>query len=421
MMGKNIVICSDGTWQRGGKTPSSNVWRIFQAVDRHSNSSEGGPKQLTYYDDGVGTQRLRWLSLLGGAFGWGLSRDVRQAYAFLCLNFEPGDHVYLFGFSRGAFTVRSLAGMLLDIGLLERDALLNAAHNREKILKKLLRAHRSTPEKSRRKGKGRWNKARQKRLRKAYELGGFEPEDLRNHIKIRCIGVWDTVDAVGVPFDELKGLIQFVSRQLFRLRAWQFADYELHKSVEHAYQALALDEERKTFLPAIWKTEPGNDCYCDERIEQVWFAGTHSNVGGGNPKDALALVTLDWMMQKVAACGLRFTPGKLEDAQADADAHGKIHDSRAGLGAFYRYAQRQPYCKSGGDCDERQLPRVHVSVIRRTLRRTTYYASRVLEPSVSRKAPQDEKKPPVKSAVVGTRTGPFVLREDENYDNDPND
>ena len=250
-MGKNIVVCSDGTWQRGGKTPSSNVWRIFQAVDRHSNRSEGGPKQLTYYDDGVGAESLRWLRLIGGAFGWGLSRNVRQAYAFLCLNYEPGDHIYLFGFSRGAFTVRSLAGMVLDIGLLERDALLKAGQNREKVLRKLLRAHRSTPEKSRRKGEGRWEKAKHKRLHRACELGGFETEALRNDIKIHCIGVWDTVDAVGVPFDELKGVIQFVSRRLFRLRAWQLSDHKLHENVEHGYQALALDEERKTFLPDI--------------------------------------------------------------------------------------------------------------------------------------------------------------------------
>ena len=420
-MGKNIVVCSDGTWQRGGKTPSSNVWRIFQAVDRHSNNSGGNAKQLTYYDDGVGTNNLRWLRLVGGAFGWGLSRNIRQAYAFLCLNYEPGDHIYLFGFSRGAFTVRSLAGMVLDIGLLQRAALLKAGNNREKVLKKLLRAHRSTPEKSWRKEEGHWEKARHKRLRKAYELGDFEPEALRNDIKIRCVGVWDTVDAVGVPFDNLKGWIRFVSRHLFSLRAWQFANHELHKSVEHGYQALALDEERKTFRPDIWKTQLGGDCYCDDRIEQVWFAGTHSNVGGGNPKDALALVTLDWMMQKATACGLRFTPGKLEDAQADADAHGKIHDSRAGLGAFYRYELRQPYCKSGGDCVRSRLPRVHVSAIRRTVRRTNFYASRILEPVVSDKTSQGSKTPPVKCVVVGSSAGPFALRKEESFDNDPDD
>lgn len=390
-------------------------------MDRRSNGSGNNRKQLTYYDDGVGAEKLRWPRLIGGAFGWGLSRNIRQAYAFLCLNYEPGDRIYLFGFSRGAFTVRSLAGMILDIGLLERGALIEAGHKRERALRKLLRAHRSAPLESRRKGEARWEKAKQNRLRKACDLGGFEPEALRKEIRIRCIGVWETVDAVGVPFDELKWPIKFVSRHLFRLRAWQFADHKLHKTVEHGYQALALDEERKTFLPEIWDVGGGKDCYCDDRIEQVWFAGTHSNVGGGNPKDALALVTLDWMMRKAAACGLRFNPDKLEDAQADADAHGKIQDSRAGLGALYRYALRQPYCRRGGDCGEQRFPRVHVSVIRRTLRRTNFYASRVLEPAGNDEAPPGEKKPPLKCVVVGSPGGPFALREEEKFGNEPND
>ncbi len=409
-MAKNIVVCSDGTWQRGGKTPNSNVWRIFQAVDRHSSSTDDNPKQLTYYDDGVGTEKLRWLRIIGGAFGWGLSRNIRQAYAFLCLNYEPGDHIYMFGFSRGAFTVRSLAGMVLDIGLLERDVLLKAGHNREKVLKKLLRAHRSVPDKSRRTGKVRWDKARQTRLLTAYEIGGFKAEALRTDVKIRCIGVWDTVDAVGVPFDELKGVIKRVSGRFFRLRAWQFADHKLDKNVDYGYQALALDEERKTFLPDIWETKFGGDRHCDDRIEQVWFAGTHSNVGGGNPKDALALVTLDWMMQKAEACGLRFTLGKLQDAQDDADAHGRIHNSRTGLGAFYRYALRQPYCDRKSDHVGARLPRVHVSVIRRSLRRTNYYASKVLEPVSDRQAQ------PVKCAVAESPKGPFEFREEEKFD-----
>lgn len=409
-MGKNIVVCSDGTWQRGGKTPSSNVWRIFQAVDRHLSSADDNVQQLTYYDDGVGTEKLRWLRIIGGAFGWGLSRNIRQAYAFLCLNYERGDDIYMFGFSRGAFTVRSLAGMVLDIGLLDRDVLLKAGHNREKVLKKLLRAHRSVPDKSRRTGKLSWDKARHTRLLTACKTGGFKAGALRTDVKIRCIGVWDTVDAVGVPFDELKGAIKWVSGRFFRLRAWQFADHKLHKDVDHGYQALALDEERRTFLPEIWETNSGRDRHCDDRIEQVWFAGTHSNVGGGNPKDALALVTLDWMMQKAEACGLRFTPGKLRNTQEEADAHGKIHDSRTGLGAFYRYALRRPYCDKSSDCVGSGLPRVHVSVIRRSVRRTNFYASKVLEPVDDREAP------PVKCSVAGSRKGPFEFRQEEKFD-----
>ena len=398
-MSKNIVICCDGTGNRGGKTRGTNVWRMFKAVDRHS----ADPPQLTYYDDGVGTDDLRWIRLMGGAFGWGLSRNIRQAYAFLCLNYEPGDHVFLFGFSRGAFTVRSLAGMVLDVGLLSRDAVLSAGNNRERMLKKLLRAHRSIPNGAAK----RWRHAR------ARSLGGYGCGQLRKDLRIHFIGVWDTVDAVGVPFDWMKKPIKWVSQLVVRLRAWQFACDRLDERVNHAYQALALDDERKTFQPNLWQTADGNaDCHCDERIEQVWFAGAHSNVGGGYPKDALALVSLDWMMQKAAARGLAFAMDALTDVQRDADAHGRIYDSRTGLQAFYRYAQRRPYCNGEQHDGQCRLPRVHVSVIRRIRRRTNFYASRVLQPT------QPDGRPPVKCRVVGTQEGPFALVPDEDVDSE---
>ena len=436
-MGKNIVVCSDGTGNRGGKAAGTNVWRIFNAVERHNQHYP----QVTYYDDGVGTDDLRWLRLIGGAFGWGLSRNIRQAYTFLSLNYEPGDRIYLFGFSRGAFTVRSLAGMVLDVGLLKRDALLGAGNNRDRMLRKLLRAHRSRrPTKDARLCK---RTARDCRLFKAKKLGEFCKSDLQlppeekntgddgKSLSIHFIGVWDTVDAVGVPFDGLKAPIECISRLMFRLRAWQFADCELSKHVKHACQALSLDDERKTFLPNIWKTERessgvANDCFCDDRIEQVWFAGAHSNVGGGYPKDALAHVTLDWMMQKAASHGLAFAQGELERVQTTADAHGKIYNSRSGLGAIYRYKQRNPYCETTCDPKTTRLPRVHVSVIRRLLRRTDLYASRVLhsipppESGESRgKARGGSRPPPVRCRVVGTRNGPFALRKDEDFDDVP--
>ena len=139
-MPKNIVVCSDGTGNRGGKTRGTNVWRIFNAVNRHSKEC----RQVTYYDDGVGTDDVRWLRLLGGAFGYGLSRNIRRAYAFLALNYEPGDRIFLFGFSRGAFTVRSLAGMIGCCGLVPRAAMIQAGRKREALLRQILWAYRST-------------------------------------------------------------------------------------------------------------------------------------------------------------------------------------------------------------------------------------------------------------------------------------
>ena len=120
-MPKNIVVCSDGTGNSGGKKYGTNVWRIFNAVDRHRDDVE----QITFHDDGVGTDKLRWLRVLGGAFGLGLTQNLRQLYTFIVTNYEPGDRLYLFGFSRGAFTIRSLAGMICRCGLLEREGFLN--------------------------------------------------------------------------------------------------------------------------------------------------------------------------------------------------------------------------------------------------------------------------------------------------------
>ena len=114
MANKNIVLCSDGTGQAGGQGFVSNVWRIFKAVDRHNET-----EQVAFHVDGVGTEKNKYLRAIGGAVGVGLSEDIRLLYAALVRSYNPGDQIFLFGFSRGAFTVRSLAGMIHDIGILK--------------------------------------------------------------------------------------------------------------------------------------------------------------------------------------------------------------------------------------------------------------------------------------------------------------
>ena len=396
-MPKNIVVCSDGTGNRGGKTRGTNVWRMFNAVDRHSSDVE----QVTYYDDGVGTDDLRWARLLGGAFGYGLSRNIRRAYAFLAMNYEPGDSVFLLGFSRGAYTVRSLAGMVFSCGLPTRETLIRVGTKREAMLKQILRAYRSATK-----------DGHQTRLRRARNLAGCD-DDFRN-VCIHFIGVWDTVDAVGMPFDGLK-LLDALWRRVFKLRLWGFRDRVLDHRVKNAYQALALDDERKTFHPLIWEcpsnaTSPASSAASEaaeenqtvtttdevetnatateqSTVDQVWFAGAHSNVGGGYPKDALSLVSLDWMMAKACNCGLRFHTSARDEIQRAADPFGKIYDSRTGLQGLYRYALRDPYrCR-------RSLPRVHGSVDSRIRRGTDYYAPKIIEPD--------------NYTVVWTDDGPF--------------
>lgn len=394
-MAKNIVICSDGTGNRGGKTRGTNVWRIFNAVDRYNeiDNNNNPVEQITHYDDGVGTDDLLWLRLLGGAFGWGLSRNIRSAYAFLAMNYELGDRIFLFGFSRGAYTVRSLAGMISRCGLLKREEVINAGRQRKKVLKRILKAYRSA--KTVNTSQKQTDAEKAKCVREALEIG-----DLCFHsdpVPIHFIGVWDTVDAVGMPFDEIK-VVDTIWRRVRKKRLWGFHDRRLGRHVHHAYQALALDDERKTFHPLIW--EHANTCpeqwrndvgpdpvgNCAENgpkgpiIEQVWFAGVHSNVGGGYPKDSMALVSLDWMMGKAEACGLRFAGGVREEFQRNADVHGRLYDSRAGLGAFYRYAPRNLYQQPvNPQRDDQPLtPAIHGSVLERIQRGTDYYAPKVI-------------------------------------------
>ena len=378
-MAKNIVICSDGTGNRGGKTRGTDVWRIFNAVDRHNRSI----KQITYYDDGVGTQNCRSLRLLAGAFGWGLSRNIREAYAFLAMNYECGDRIYLFGFSRGAYTVRSLAGVIHRCELIPRDALIKAGRRRKRVLKWIVKAYRSTDDK----------KKDQFLCKVRHVLSESNLCYHESPTPIHFIGVWDTVAAVGMPFKGLTRLLDKFWGCVFRRRLWVFHDRKLGCHVHYACQALALDDERRTFHPLIWKhannwsetdasAERSEKCKADgpekQVVDQVWFAGVHANVGGGYPKDAMALVSLDWMMGKAAMCSLRFKNGVREDYQRDADVHGRLYDSRAGLRAIYRYGSRNPYEDYCREKKEEFLPTIHGSVFERIERGTDFYAPKVI-------------------------------------------
>ena len=239
-MSKNIVICSDGTGNRGGKTRGTNVWRIFNAVDRHGNET----RQITYYDDGVGTGSPRWWRLFTGAFGYGLARNIREAYAFLAINYEPGDNIFLFGFSRGAFTVRALAGLICRYGIATRDAVTGPRREREAVLRCILQAYRSR------------DGSRRQRARQTAAMQLGAKWSCFRAGEVQFIGVWDTVDAVGMPFDELKRTLSWLWSFTDNL-LWEFRDYEVPRCVRHAYQALALDDERKTFHPVFWGTPSG--------------------------------------------------------------------------------------------------------------------------------------------------------------------
>jgi uncharacterized protein (DUF2235 family) len=265
---KRIVICCDGTWNRpdqvqDGKICASNVSKIARCIPPVDSR---GIQQLMFYDKGVGTGYFD--RLLGGAFGWGIKRKILDAYRFLIINYQPGDELFFFGFSRGAYTVRSTFGLIRNSGLLKPEF----AH-------KLADAY-----------------ALYRRRDSASHPDAVESELFRrsysNEPRAKFIGVWDTVGALGLP---VGGLLQFINKR------WSFHDMRLSSWVDNAFQALAIDERRKPFQPSIWDQSTKAS---GQVLEQVWFAGVHSNVGGSYPRTGLSDITLLWMMAKAEACGL---------------------------------------------------------------------------------------------------------------------
>ncbi|MYI20630.1 MAG: DUF2235 domain-containing protein [Acidimicrobiia bacterium] len=346
-MAKNIVLLSDGTGNGAAKQHKTNVWRLYQALDlRHDD-------QIAFYDDGVGSQQFLPLKLLGGAFGWGLKRNVIRLYKALCRTYRDGDRIYLFGFSRGAFTVRMLAGLVASRGLYtqfrdERDLEAGARNQ--------FAAYRLCY------GGGLLTSWIRRRL-----VGGTSPYP--SPPEIEFIGVWDTVEAYGFPVDELAILWD---RFVLPLR---FENQELPENVRRACQALSIDEERQTFRPVLWDEK--KKTRRQQAIEQVWFAGVHSDVGGGYPRNNLALVSLDWMISKVVPppgriSGLRFITEMRKRYERRKDWHGVQHDSRSGLGAFYRYRPRDvsELCEGANI----GTAKVHRSVLERIQRNVLPYA-----------------------------------------------
>ncbi len=335
---KNIVLSSDGTGNRGGKDYGTNVWRLHNYIDLNNHKDDPKkPRQLTYYGDGVGTEDNKFSKFLGGAFGWGLSRNIRELYYFLVQNYQPGDNIFLFGFSRGAFTARSLAGFIGTCGIVNRRRFSSVADVKDAVKDAYAAYRRAHREKDR---------------RIAVEFG---QKFCFKNVPVKCIGVWDTVGAIGVPFDELRSIIDAI----FKI---SFHKLDLGKYVEYGFHALALDDERRTFHPVMWDEQQSQRK--QGSIEQVWFPGVHSNAGGGYPKQGMSYGSLYWMMNKVKKLGLRFEKNAIDSVRRMADANDKLYDSRSGLAFYYRYLPRDIDAICGKNCDAGKA-RVHFSVLER--------------------------------------------------------
>ena len=354
MSGKNIVLCSDGTGNTAIKARGTNVFKLYEAVDIQDHKYNPTLKpQVAFYDDGVGTSPLAPVKLIGEAFGYGFAKNVRDLYTELVHVYEPGDHIYLFGFSRGAYTVRALSGLIQCCGIVNIKSISEASL--KKHVKQCWKDFRKKAFKRVSDSKRRSNQstdASSTRCREPYEA--YEAS-------IEFVGVWDTVGAIGTPFEELRDLLNWI----YPMR---FSELTPSSRIKRACHALSIDDDRRTFQPELWN-EKGISA---TQVDQVWFAGVHSNVGGGYVKQGMSLVALDWMMAEAEQCGLRFITADRTYVRTHQDVHDALYDARAGLGVYYRWEPRDivKLCRAHNIGN----PKIHISVFERIAQGTGSYA-----------------------------------------------
>jgi uncharacterized protein (DUF2235 family) len=279
---KNIVLCCDGTWntpdqQHGTAATPTNVAKLALGVV----SDQVG--QVMFYEPGVGASPDE--RVLGGAFGLGLSHNIRNAYRFLAESYNDGDRIFLFGFSRGAYTARSLAGLIHNCGILRCE-------------------HKDRVDQAFAFYRDRSDQAHPSTL--AAEI--FRREYAHADDTIHFIGVWDTVGALGIP-DSLPGWEEFGRRVVDWQELWGFHDTSLGPHVRFAYHALSIDEKRPPFKPTLWSAV--NPEAKEQTLLQTWFAGVHSEVGGGAQDSSLSDIALLWMVGHAKAAGLLVTDNRL--------------------------------------------------------------------------------------------------------------
>lgn len=264
-MAKSIAYCADGTWQ--SPQCNTNVYRLYKSLAVTSG-------QVTFYDDGVGADATGLGRIVQGAFGEGILQKVRDGYTKIAHVYEPGDDIFLFGFSRGAYTARSLAGFIAVCGL-------PSGSFSDDCIARAFAAYRDP-------------------VNRASLLAGLSSCGLVN-ASVKMIGVWDTVGSLGIP--AIFGGIDD--------KVYGFLDTTLHPDVKNAFHALSIDEKRPQFPATLWTSTPAPG----QAMEQVWFSGCHGDVGGGNQQagsiDAgtrLCDITFAWMLGKAQALGLAVDP-----------------------------------------------------------------------------------------------------------------
>lgn len=325
-MSKNIVICFDGTGNDFGG-PSSNVLKTYRSIIRDPKED-----QIAFYDPGVGTEsantnlsiitgklKATIKKLMGGAFGWGVEHNMADAYHYLMNCYDDGDSVYIFGFSRGAFTARAFAGMLVKCGLLDKRC--------QNLIPYALKINNK-----------RGNEE--------------EAETFRNSVSRLCtphlIGVWDTVGSLGKLLTKKK-----------------FFNTELNPDIKVGLHAVSIDEKRKKFPVTLWAKSKNPA----QIIEQVWFPGVHSDVGGGYLEAGLSDFALQWMLINAEKHGLKLHPEYEYELLPNYSED--MHESLTGLlwkilGA--RPRKIQPF--TSVECSELEKVKIHKSVYSRKNRKS---------------------------------------------------
>lgn len=257
-----LIICCDGTWytryqQTDGKWTPSNV-ALMAEVIRNTD------QQLVYYDEGVGSGGL-WDRFWGGVFGFGMFANIKQAYRFICDHYQADDQLILLGFSRGAYTVRSLAGLIGATGILR-------ARYIDKLEEIFALYRQKNPDKQ--------------------AVDAFREQYCHPQREILFLGVWDTVGSLGIPLSSFNWLTHWYFR---------FHNTQLSTQVKNAFHAIAIDEKRRSFTPVLWQSKQQQDTpdTPEQTVSQCWFAGVHANIGGGYKDAGLSDVAFAWMRQKM--------------------------------------------------------------------------------------------------------------------------
>ena len=309
-MSRHLVICTDGTWNKPDQKDRdrmvpTNVAEVARALSGSalSKSAEQNIPQLLYYDTGIGTDVGAFRKYLYGATGFGLKGKILSAYQAIANAYQSGDKIFLFGFSRGAYTARSLAGLIGLCGIPDPSA---SRTDSRLLLEHAFDVYRSNNPNE-----------RAKRATNYTEQHSRKDKGKVIH-DIHFIGVWDTVGALGVPYWPLRWIMR---------RSYKFHDISLSAHVQHAFHAMAIDERRRLFAPTPWEQGPAVP---GQVVEQLWFPGVHANVGGGYMDSGLADRALLWMCLKAAEAGLGLK-SEYMNLRIDPNYHGELRDSCRGL------------------------------------------------------------------------------------------